>query len=287
MNISGPDYFAEVPNEILIVIYGFTWESYPMLRKVNRRWRKLLESIVIPNGGRDHMLNLASAQGFKVQYGELTDNNIMSYCQRGYYDLLMRANYSWQDFGCMELSAAYGYVWHNLRDGYEDEQHDALHEKFSSRPDENPSKCNFITELFNIIVSKCTYHGPNFAEEIIHEIYDIDLIETAHTAGVSFSRIKLESLYSHFQMEKLYDLGYFRAENAVGVVKNLIDTIIKSADYSSYGFTPRGEYKMFFEHIVGCGQIITDDDIVYAANTKCDYVVQMMRELGYIRAEST
>jgi len=200
--------FDDVPNEILLHMYSYIREYNPILRKVCRRWHKVIAD---KPGDIEHCMNRAAQWGLKVYLGEIDQAVVEKYVNRKFYSLVMRAEYTWRFTISFEASYAF---FINMYECCED-----VIASRNPQLDPSASSCNDISELFaqiatrgrdasmeyiipmlrnSEIIRKTRLMGMTFRDRYLNE-YDVDIYHALHLGGVPWSR----DLLSYIVINKL------------------------------------------------------------------------------------
>lgn len=91
VNFTDINYFAVLPDEILLLIFEYIPDHWPVLRKLDRVWRALLECEHRPDC--DYVKLLMPTYGYKYNRGILTINDIYCDVIAGSYSALLYMDY--------------------------------------------------------------------------------------------------------------------------------------------------------------------------------------------------
>ena len=262
--------FNEIPNEICLEIYSYIPMCWPMLRKVNRRWRELLRAR--GEYTSDHYADWAAGAGYRVNMDKFAYARIDYYLRKGYHNILMFANYTWalESVNCYylcEICATYAHTPSKIPNHVQYTQHGFFinHTLVQKR------------ELMCAMLSKCTTRDWL----ITHMIIMLDDVTILKYAADKFELHKrsLNSARSVKIMQKLYEYGCRAAPD-------IISDYIKRKHHCSIYITNVGEYRKLLETAIMFGAVITSDDFDCAVRCRCKIAIEVMIKAGYKPHES-
>lgn len=266
-----------------------------MMRKINRNWRDSVGEQT--ESYADQCMNHAAAMGRKVRLGELSCSKIRHYYNNGFFDVLMRADYTWKydvinddvinndvindDNGKLLFSNARRYYRAVLASKQKiyDYHHD-LHTRYGVQKETWGifGPCFFMEELLACIISKCETRNHTFTAAIVF-FNSTRLVEKAHELKFPFGDDVFNAAECPEVVEKLCYLGYSWNDS---VIKTLIDKIKRNDnDHGNMANT----YRLMIEMIANHGYQFTDNDLAYAIQTDTKAVIFDMWNLGYVIQE--
>jgi len=239
--------FNEIPNEICLEIYSYIPMCWPMLRKVNRRWRELLRAR--GEYTSDHYAEWAAGAGYRVNMGAVDCSTIEYYATMWYYNILIHANYSWKiatDF--------IGYF-----------------SMFFNRLDLDAS-VPLMRACINSIISKCETRDATVTKMLI-VFGDVELLEYARMIGFEFHECDLSDARSADIMRKLHEFG-------CGGLDDVIYSLMRKVQ-SNYRFGESGAYSDMFNCAIELGAVVTSEDFDIAIRCGCEISMRLMIGAGY------
>lgn len=282
-------------------IYEFVRDSYPILRKVNRRWRDILEGERVDIA---QCMQTAAAIGMRINLGEIDPATLENYFRLKYYELLTRAKYTWRAIECVQFLYRL-YVHHRCNDfatldaisyqgcdsravhmakthcfrdlSYDDRVDAQIAEGViiddNTVVDDNKRRmCRRVENIIIDIISRCQrVHGDVLVQQIL-TLNSLYITERAHRLGVSFEGYAIYSVWSNKMIIKLHSLGY-------SWPNDLLTYILLCADIAS---SPHDDITKLFEYVIYNGYRITDTDFIGVMKCELTWAIRAMLDAGYV-----
>lgn len=261
--------FALLPDETFRDICSYLCMSRPIMRKVCRRWRLVLETADVDDV--QCMDYAIVAYKWKINVGDIKCADIWSWSKYDCYGLLLCADYAWKISQAEDIHFLYN-IYLNCVNFMKD-----------ARADDATAVCETdatalcetdASNLFLRIVSKCTTEKTDPNMYIIVNaavlIGNLDLITRIHKLGFPFPENIICAAGNVEIAILLLDLGYKLPDN---IVRTLIDRAID----------PRGrhrlmEYGLLFKWVLMKGCKVTKADLKYAQRIDHKFCADCIRD---------
>lgn len=285
--------FQTLPTDIILLIYKNIPESYPMLRKVNRRLREVLANQVVDIV---YCMDHAAARGYKIHLGDISNDELYKYVTGGWYNIVLHANYTWSPAEHLDVNflrrmyiecsftnartrtRTDTYVHNDSRTGengsddFIDEDIDNFAVGRANADAHDHDKRNFLENLFVHIISRYTmYDDHNISAMII--MMDIDhIIKQSHYLGIKFDDYNL--------MYYAYNVKLMRALRSIGcpwpgdMMKTVTFCLMRGA-------TNVHRCEEMLKFMIEDGYNITNDDFILFMENKRTNIIRWVGESGF------
>lgn len=246
--------FNIVPNEILMYIYSYIPLCWPILRKVDSRWRCLLTNEYVDI---KECINYAAAAGMKVYLGSILHSEIMYCLTHSQLDTLLHAQYTW-----IADMKHVGFLCNVRRIC-----------KMNSNEISNYTDC-FANSLVLRLISKCANPNDEDASlaRMVIFINDVYLLEEARKIGISFNKCTVWIARNLEVMKKLYEFG-------CEVPSNILRNIVLYRYYNNTG-SDHANYESMFNFVISTGHKITNKDIICAIGCNDRTILKLIHGTG-------
>lgn len=278
------DYFSALPDEMIVFIYEFTPESFPMLRKVNRRIRAALQDI---DDDIDYCMQMAAINGYKIYLGVIDNNAVERYLSTHSLDVIMRAEYIWTpdaesksvDF----LNKMYSICMKYIRNA---SVHDALHARHNidvDISDKTLLQCNIVDTLLERLMSTCETRTREIADMAI-TTGSAQLVIAAHNMGFLIDSKSMYLAPNVKTLDAIHKLGHPLPDDILyRLLERLYGNPVRVPHRSVY--SPYMLDSHLVEYVITEGCKITDRDF-HTAMCLCEkHLVELMHKHGYIIRE--
>lgn len=249
------NYFDMLPREIMLVIYSFIPEHWPVMSKLNRRWRQLLKDKY--DADYDYVQALLPL-GYKYKRGVLDISVIREDARECSCPLLLHSDYTWK---------------------YDNERClDGLFETYQNLM-ENANIFNLDYEemesVFIHILSRCVSRSVEVTNYIVMTD-NIRAIEHADALGFVFNETTIAST-SNLEVVKI--LRIFGCSWPWNMLENILKTKFYTIDNSGKSTS---SWFDIFEYAIKNGCEITDSAAKFAIAIDALIELKLMCEFGYV-----
>jgi len=248
------NYFDDIPDEIILLIFSFIPDYFPIMYKLDRRWRKLLEDEY------DYACNYAElilCDGYKYKLGAIDIYTILDYVECNALETMLYAEYTWNYEELDEL-----YTISDVYNGLADFDHPL-------KIDEQ----RYFESLFVRILSRCARRDSNITR-FIAMCGNVNVVKQAYTLGFTNDDSTLIGATNLPMMKMLHENGCSWPEE---MLEEIIDsrTFEETSEYTD-------EWLEMFRYAVNNGAIITDE-VVEAIVSHGEYeYIKILCKSGYI-----
>jgi len=250
-------YFGNIPKDLIIIIYKFTPQSWPMLRKVNRRWREAL-AFAIDAHDTEYYIERAAIDGPTVYLGKITSTDIVNHAICYRFTTLIYAKYKWSCDKC--------------------DNHLLLNLRSICECDPVGAQKSEARDLLRALIQKYDYvTGDNRIINMVILLDDIELLETAQQCGYSFKEEFMDTAPSYQIMKKLHEFG------CIGSHELLLNCMKKMT--RCMGVDLDDNYLKMLEFAFSIGCKIRVEDVKYALDWCIKPAIKLMYDAGLIIPE--
>lgn len=246
------NYFALLPNEIIMLIYQYIPDHFPILRKLDRRWRELLEHEYRPEC--DYVKLLMPTYGYKYNRGVISIRDICREVAARLFSALLYMEYTWI---YKVNESRYIRDMYYFLIGY-------------AAPGVN---LMFEESLFIHIMSRCADRDTNILR-IIAKTNNANMTRQIHALGFGYNESTITGAENLSVLKALHEIGCpWHSETLKCIIYAWGCTGVIEVENELYEM---------FRYAIKNGCEINDDDVAAAINTPWFRALREIYKTGYV-----